>query len=151
MRSLFGVTAEPPVMTVVFPCSGGRRLSFSVDAGACSLLAFRTLESCVSGIEFTPEELSALGVTSLAALVGDDTSELDCANLEPEDVTRDRGVKLPPGDKLPEVGDAVSASLNRLDEMPGDFFDGTVLLLWTPPLEVVVVSGLPGAGEPGLG
>ena len=119
-----------------------------MDAGTCSLLAFRTLESCVSGTEFTPEEFSALGETSFAALVGEDTSELDCANLEPGDVTRAPDVKLPPGDKLPGAGDTF---LNRLDEIPGDFFDGTVLLLWTPPLEVVVVSGLPGAGEPGLG
>lgn len=35
--------------------------------------------------------------------------------------------------------------------MAGDFFEGTVLLLWTPPPEVVAASGLPGAGEPGLG
>lgn len=92
-----------------------------------------------------------MGSTSLAAVVGEDTSELDCPNLEPEDVTRGPAVRLSPGAKLPEVGDAVSAFLNRLVVMPGDFFDGTVLLLWTPPLEVVVVSGLPGAGEPGLG
>lgn len=138
-------------MTVVFPCSGGRRLSFSLDAGACSLLAFRTLESFVSGTEVTPEALSALGLTSLAALVGDGTSEPDCANFEPEDVSRGPDVELPPGDKLPEVGATVSTFLNRLVEMPGDFFDGTVLLLWTPPLEFVLVSGLPGAGEPGLG
>ena len=122
-----------------------------MEAGACSLLGFRTLESCVSGTGFTPEELSALGLTSLTALVGEETSELACPNLEPEDVTRGPDVRLSPGDKLPEVVDAVSAFLNRLDVMPGDFFDGTVFLLWTPPLEVVVVSGLPGAGEPGLG
>ena len=35
--------------------------------------------------------------------------------------------------------------------MAGDFFDGTVLLLWTPPPEAAAASGLPGAGEPGLG
>lgn len=72
------------------------------------------------------------------------------ATLDPGDMVRGGVEKYAPGESLVDVGVDGSAFLNRVEGMAGDFFDGTVLLLWTPP-ELVAARGLPGAGEPGLG
>ena len=132
LRSLVGVAEVPDVIVVVTPCSGVRGLSFSVEAGAFSRLGFLTSDSLLSGTVFNAPGVSAMSV-EVVVLVGDSwLEELVCwfvwAILDAGDNDRVAGILAPLGARFEEAGVGESAFLKRPEGMPGDLWDGTVLL-----------------------